>query len=225
MLYSQTTYLLAAMTPAMRDVIRLMRGVRVGCFGTLDLIRTASDWRTVAMACRPAARIVSPDSGCGSEWVREQRRCHPHTNEINYKEDVSARQGGQTDKRRTYSICQAQSAGRLDAPADILDFCAITIRLLQPIVDRAEIAPGEHLEASHDALAREVLDGLNGAGLGDLHLERALAEAQAERLGDVVLHFGFENNVVACDAEVYVALAYEGWDVGCGEEDPVHACD
>jgi len=63
MLYWQTTYFLAATTPAIRFVMTPIRGDRVGCFMTFDLMRTASDRRTVATACRPAARIVSPDSG------------------------------------------------------------------------------------------------------------------------------------------------------------------
>lgn len=62
MLYWHITYLLEATKPAILEDIFLMRGVRCGCLGVEDLIRTASVDITVAIACRPAARIVSPDS-------------------------------------------------------------------------------------------------------------------------------------------------------------------
>ena len=48
----------------MRAVIRSMRGVRCGCFGVLDFMSTASVCSTVAIACKPAARIVGDQNGC-----------------------------------------------------------------------------------------------------------------------------------------------------------------
>jgi len=62
MLNWQTTYLFAAITPAIRFVMRSTSGVRCGRLGVVDRINTASVWRTVAIERRPAARIVSPDS-------------------------------------------------------------------------------------------------------------------------------------------------------------------
>lgn len=59
------------MTPRIRDV---MRSMSLGSDGCLDLMRMAVVSRTVEIALRPAARIVSPDSavvsgaarGCGT---------------------------------------------------------------------------------------------------------------------------------------------------------------
>ena len=52
-----------------------------------------------------------------------------------------------------------------------------------------------------------------------MHLQRTFAEAESEYLGNVLLHLGFEDDILAGDPEVDVTLAYEGGDVGCREED------
>src|SRR4051794_20483644 len=59
-LYWHKTYFCAVMTPLMRAA---MRSTILGLLGALDLMRMAEDSTTVSMALRPAAFIVSPDSG------------------------------------------------------------------------------------------------------------------------------------------------------------------
>lgn len=71
-LYWHTMYLRAAITPAMRPVILSMSGARCACFDFVDRIRTASECSSVAMGRRPAARIVSPDSGRRSVVARSE---------------------------------------------------------------------------------------------------------------------------------------------------------
>lgn len=91
----------------------------------------------------------------------------------------------------------------------------------KPFVNRTEVLPCKHLEGRDDALAGEIFDSLDRAGLGDLYLKGALAKAEAESFTDVLLHFGFEYNIVTGDAQVDVAFTDEGWDVGGWEEDTV----
>ena len=81
----------------------------------------------------------------------------------------------------------------------------------------------EDFEARDDAFSCERLYVAHGRSVGDLYLQRALSKAETEGLGDVRLHLGFEDDVVACDTKVDVALADEGGNVGRREEDAVGA--
>ncbi len=72
MLYRHSEKCVDAMTPLMREVRRWMSAASVGSWwegeeGFLEDMSTASVVRTVAIACRPAARIVSPDSNTMKE--------------------------------------------------------------------------------------------------------------------------------------------------------------
>lgn len=123
---------------------------------------------------------------------------------------------------RTDPIGQSQRTSRLHAPAHILNLRLLpltTLFLRQPLVDFVEILPREHLKARHNPLPREILYRLDVRGLGYLDLEGAFSEAEAEYLGYVCLHLGFEDDIVAGYAEVDVTLSDEGGDVGGGEED------
>ena len=121
--------------------------------------------------------------------------------------------------RRTDTISEPERARGLHAAPDVLDARLLAVRALQAGVDVPEVLGGEDLEGGDDAPAGEVVDGLDGARLGDLHLQRAFAEAELEHLGDVLVHLGLEDHVLAGDARVDVTLADEGGDVGRGEED------
>ena len=120
---------------------------------------------------------------------------------------------------RTDGICEAQRTGGLDASTDVLDRGARVADEPRAVVDAGEEAAGEHLEAGDDALAGKLVDALHGALVGHLHLQRALAKAESQRLAHEGLHLRFEDDVVARDADVDVALTDEGGYVGRGEED------
>ncbi len=121
------------------------------------------------------------------------------------------------EDRRTDAICEAERARGLDAAADILDLRACVVALeARAFVDVREEAGREDLEARDDTLSRERVDVVHGRGVGHLHLQRALAKAEAQRLRDVRFHLRLEDHVVARDAEVDVALADERGDVGRG---------
>ena len=79
---------------------------------------------------------------------------------------------------RTDGICEAECAGCFDTAADVLDRCTRVTDEPHMIVDVREEAPGEHFEARDDALTRESLDALHRPRIGNLHLQRALAEAE-----------------------------------------------
>ena len=121
-LYWHTIYLPAATTPAMRAVIL---STRSACFDVEERISTASDWSTVAIGLRPAARIVSPDS------VHALRRVVPtwrgvvlRTYKVDCEEKVSRWDGFTEGYTRTNGICEAESTRCFDAAADILDLRA-----------------------------------------------------------------------------------------------------
>ena len=72
-------YLRAAITPAIRPVILSISSECLEEEGDVDVdverIRTASECRSVAMGRRPAARIVSPDSGKeGGRWRKKKKK-------------------------------------------------------------------------------------------------------------------------------------------------------
>ena len=199
MLYWHTTYLRAAITPAMRAVILSISGTRCGCFGAVDRIRTASDCSSVAMGRKPAARIVSPDSEVGGLVSRETGRWDldfffaPTRSTVGIwkfceilkkKEKRSGLERGE----RTDSICEPEGTGRFDASADVFDRGARVPDEPGAIVDVRKVARGEDLEAGDDALARERVDAPHGSRFGNLHLERALSKAEPERLGHEGLH-------------------------------------
>lgn len=118
------------------------------------------------------------------------------------------------------AICEAECARGLDTAADILDLGTGIVALdAGALVDVREEMAREDLEARDDALSRERIDAIHGRGFGHLHLQRALAKAEAQRLRDVGLHLRLEDDVVARDAEVDVALADERGDVRRGQED------
>lgn len=123
----------------------------------------------------------------------------------------------------TYPVRQSERARRLDAPAHILDRRPRFLPSLpgEPRVERGEVRAREDLEARDNALAGERVDRLVRPVLGDLDLQRALAEAKAEDFGDVHLHLRLEDDVVARYAQVNVALADKGGDVRGRKEDPV----
>ena len=122
---------------------------------------------------------------------------------------------------RTDSICETECAGGFDAAADVLDQSTRIADEPGATVDVREEAPGEHLEARDDTLPRESLGALHWPRFGNLHLQRALAEAEPQRFRHEGLHLRFEDHVVARDAQVDVALADEGRYVGRREEDAV----
>jgi len=127
--------------------------------------------------------------------------------------------GRRKEEARTDGICEAQSAGGLDAASDVLDRGARVADEAGAVIDVREEAGGEHLEARDDALARERCDVVHGRRLGYLHLQRALSKAERERLGHEGVHLGLEDHVLTRDAEIDVAFSDEGGYVGCGEED------
>ena len=122
---------------------------------------------------------------------------------------------------RTDSVCETKCAGCFDAAPDVLDRRTRIADKPCALVNVREEAPGEHFEARDDALSREGLGMLHRPRFGNLHLQRALAEAEPQCLRHEGLHLGLEDDVVARDAEVDVALADEGRDVGRREEDAV----
>lgn len=87
---------------------------------------------------------------------------------------------------RTDTICEAERTGSLDTAADILDV-GLDLRA-ELRIERSKVLASENLERGDDTLADELLGGLDRPFLGDLHLQRALAEAEGEHLGDVLLH-------------------------------------
>jgi hypothetical protein len=119
----------------------------------------------------------------------------------------------------TDTVREAERTRRLNAPADVLDRRALAVFTTHAVIDLAEVLRREDLEARDDALAGQVVDALDRPRLGDLHLQRALAEAEAQHLRDVLLHLRLKDDVVPGDAEVDVALAHERRDVRRGEED------
>jgi hypothetical protein len=122
---------------------------------------------------------------------------------------------------RTDSVCETEGAGGFDAAADVLDRgTRIADEPCAPVNVREE-ARGEHFEARDDALSRESLGGLHCPRFGNLYLQRALAEAEPQCLRHEGFHLGLEDDVVACYAEIDVALADEGRYVGRREEDAV----
>ena len=81
-------------------------------------------------------------------------------------------------KERTYGICEAERTGCFDASAYVFDRGTRVADESGAIVDVGEVSRGEDLETGHDALARERVDAPHGSRFGNLHLERALAEAE-----------------------------------------------
>ena len=66
-LYVHSTNLVEAITPSMRFVIFSISPTSVGLLdvvecGDLEVMSTACESKMVAMGCKPAARMVSPDS-------------------------------------------------------------------------------------------------------------------------------------------------------------------
>ena len=121
----------------------------------------------------------------------------------------------------TNAISESQGTRRLNTSADILYLGLLVPGELQLLVKLVEVAPGQDLERRHDPLASKLLDGLDRPSFRDLYLERAFSEAQTEDLRDVVLHLGFEDDIVSGDAEVDAAEADEGGYVGGRKEDAV----
>jgi hypothetical protein len=100
----------------------------------------------------------------------------------------------QDKERPTDSICQTKRTGRLHAAVHIFDLCPGVTRQPQPLVYPAKILHREHLVARDDALARKLVHGLH-PGHRDQHLQCTLAEAEPERLNDVLLNLGLEDDV------------------------------
>ena len=123
----------------------------------------------------------------------------------------------------TYPVSQTQRTGRLHAPSHVLNLRSFFADKLQLVVHLPKILLREHLEARHNPFSGEVLDGPNRPGLGDLDLQRAPAKLQLERFRDVLLHLGFEDDVVAGNAKVDITFAYERGYVGSRKKDAVPA--
>ena len=86
-------------------------------------------------------------------------------------------EGGRREER-TDGICEPEGTGSFDASADVFDRGARVPDESGAIVDVRKVAGGEDLETGDDALARERLDAPYGSRFGNLHLERALSEAE-----------------------------------------------
>jgi hypothetical protein len=121
----------------------------------------------------------------------------------------------------TNSISKPKRTSSLHTPSNILNLRLLLALEPKPSINFTKVLLRQILEARHNALARELLDGLDAGLFGYLDLQSALSEAEAKFFGNVVFHAGFEDDIVPCDAEVDVTLSDEGGDVGGGEEDAV----
>lgn len=123
-------------------------------------------------------------------------------------------------KTRTNAVGEAERASCLDTATNVLDL-GRSLGLARLLVQLAKVPSRENLEARDDLLADQVLDRLDGAAFGDLHLQLALAELEREDLGDEAVHVRFGDHILTGDTKVDVTLADESRDVGRGQEDPV----
>lgn len=180
-------------------------------------MRTASVVRTVAIACRPAARIVSPDS------TRSTVEMHSLVGTL--RKDRK--------KVRTDTVGEAECACSFDTSAYILNLRLPSLnlsinlsidprsllRLSNLRIHPSKIIRRKNFEARNNPLPAQSFYIVNSGIDGYLDLEGTFSEAEFEEFGCVGGHLGFEDDVVACYAEVHGAFADEGGDVGGGEED------
>ena len=110
---------------------------------------------------------------------------------------------------RTNAIRKTKRTRRLYAATNILYLCPLVCRKLKTFVEGTKVLPRKNFEACNDALAGEILHGLDRACLGNLDLERALAEAELEELSRVVLHLRLEDYVLAGDTKIDISFADE----------------
>ena len=118
----------------------------------------------------------------------------------------------------TNPIRQSQRTRRLHAPPNVLNPRPLLPQQPQPIVQLPKILASKDLEARDDALPGEIFDRLDRAPFGHLDLQRTFSKGEALELGDLVLHLGFEDDVVTGDAEIDVTVADKGGNV-CGREE------
>ena len=136
-----------------------------------------------------------------------------------YGRHVSLKRSLSAEAVRTDTIGKAERARSLYTAADVLDVGLLVSCKAELLVEPAKVLSGENFKGSDDALAGELLDRLDRPRLGDLHLQRTLAEVEGEHLGDVLLHLRFLDHILTGDAKVDVTLADERGDIGRWKKD------
>jgi hypothetical protein len=122
---------------------------------------------------------------------------------------------------QTDCVCETEGASRLYASAHVFYFRPILSDEVQLVVDFTEVLAGQDFETGDHSLAREVNSGFVGGRFRDLDLQGAFSKVETENFIYVVLHLGFEDDIVTSDAEIDVALPDERRDIRGGEEHPV----
>lgn len=176
----------------------------------------------MAIAWRPHARIVSPDStrSTASEAEKAGER---EVGELSFL--FLGGLHGFFYKALTNPVSEPKRTRCLHTSAHILDLCRLRCLALVLCVEALEVLPGQVVEASGHLSPNEVVGCLEaGARLGHLHLQRALAKAQLHLLchEPCDVGAGLGHHVLPRDAQVDVALADEARNIGCGQKDERH---
>lgn len=184
-------------------------------------MRTAWDCIRVWMGCRPAARMVSPDSA----RRRKAQKARSVSNSPLAHVQSSRRQdegaNGKLTNKIDNTVRHTKRASSLNTSSNILNLrrrlpSNLDINLLEELASH-------DLERSRDPLTRQLLDRLVPRVDRHLNLERALPKVEREEFGNEVLEAGLDDDVLTGDTEGDGTKGDEAGDVGGREEDTVVA--